>query len=272
MLDQICPPLGENGGPAIKAAQEALSLGYGQLRDGAAPPIDYSDRATQAAYVFSYLAPNASLVYAGLSRAAAEVQAAMALRPVRIVAVGGGPGTELVALFKFIELYQLANVEIELTILDRNPAWAVIWPIAAATAPAGATARITFRPFSMHENGFEAPPVEIATADIVIFSYCLSEAWRYNAEGVVSARLADLIAAAKPGALFIYVDNGGTFDVDLDRDFINATGVHHLFRFAKQQFIGSEEQFESLRAYHDWIKGRMPRWTGRATVAGVMKG
>ncbi|HEV2080436.1 MAG TPA: hypothetical protein VGR19_11150 [Allosphingosinicella sp.] len=42
------------------------------------------------------------------------------------------------------------------------------------------------------------------------FSFSLSEVWSYNASGAVTGFLNELIKKARSGALFVYVDNGGS--------------------------------------------------------------
>lgn len=270
MLDQMGPQLADGGAGAV-ASLKRLSGDYAGLTNGGIPPIDYSSPDTHLAYVYSYLVSNASLIYQALRGCHADARAKFGRPVVNIVAVGGGPASEIIGVFKFIEQVAVQPVHINLTILDREPTWAAVWPVAVATAPPGVTVAVHYAPFTFHELPPPALPAAITTADIITFSFTLSEAWRYNQGGVVSQRLGLITGAAPAGSIILYSDNAGpNFDPQIERDLLTRPLVRPLFRERLGHFIGSDEESSVLGEYRKFFS-RSPRWTGDATIAAVEK-
>lgn len=272
ILDQLCPPMDVPVGQAqvrVKAQLKALGGEYPQIWNGARAAVDYSDPACHAAYIFKYVTANAELVYKALWQARAEILAIMNKPVLTIACVGGGPGTELFALFKFLERVAHKVSKVRCIILDHHPAWAAAHEALISTRPAGVEVEIEL--VQMHlTDPTTVPAGRIAEADLLTFSYSLSEAWRYNAatSNAVDKTVQAIIGAVKIGALIIYSDNAGPhFDPSFEREFLGRIDLRQIDRNDyTHMLIGGDEQMDTLKEYKDWLDMR-PKLTGKATTA-----
>lgn len=135
MLDAMMPKLPGDGPAAVK--HKILSLGalYPGIWNPAAKPIDYSDPATQAAYVFTYLGANADLVYQTLVGAHDTAKHLLNQPEPRIACMGGGPGSDLLGLVKFAERFAKQPKKLIVEVLDHQLDWWNMWDYTLATLP-----------------------------------------------------------------------------------------------------------------------------------------
>jgi len=106
--------------------QLSAAYGGGNLLNKNRKLIDYSALATQTAYVFMYVASHADF----LAQVFAKADAVDALTPlkqeeVRVTSMGGGPGSDLLALVQTIRLMpaEVRPRRIHYRVLDKQPNW-----------------------------------------------------------------------------------------------------------------------------------------------------
>ncbi|TPG42677.1 hypothetical protein EAH79_02040 [Sphingomonas koreensis] len=276
ILDQLCPPLDVPVGQAhtrLKAQLLALGSEYPRIYDGSRKSVDYSDPACHAAYVFKYLTANASLIYRALIDAEAAKYQIFAKQSITMVCVGGGPATELAALFKYLERVTNGVAHVRCVILDHYPAWTTVYEALLATKPA--SIEVEIQHVAMQLTDPTTVPLErIAEADLLTFSYSLSEAWRYNAAtgDAVNRSVQAIVGAVPPGALIIYADNAGPhFDPNMEREFVGRFDLSQIDRTDHtHMLVDSDEQMDTVKGYKDWLDMR-PKLTGKATTAVFVK-
>lgn len=268
VLNALGPQLPQNAQPAVSAALTTLRAAYRGLQNPGLAPIDYADITTQTAYVFGYLGANADLINRALCLDHAASQRVLNQPAVRIVAVGGGPGTELVGIYKYLDRHRCTCQRIEYLALDHHPTWQNLWPGVISTQPEGVTTTIAQVPFTIQGHIDGAALEAIAAADIVTFSYSLSETWRYGANGQVALTLDQIILALRPGALVLYSDNGGpNFDPHLDANFSQRQDITVLGHDRLSQMVGNDEEKSVLNQWSEWIKNGSPKLKGDATIS-----
>lgn len=267
ILNTLGPNLPQNSQAEMSAALAELQAAYRTLQNPEIAPIDYSAITTQAAYIFRYLGANADLVRRALALNRQASERVLNRQLVRIVSVGGGPGTELVGLYKFIETFGCRCQAVEYIALDHHNAWQTIWPAVISTQPATMTTGVAQIPFSLHGQMSAAALAAISAADILTFSYALSESWRYGANGEVADTINRALSALPAGALVLYSDNGGpNFDPHLDVHFSLRQDFIPLGRDRVNQMVGHDEQASVLNAWKDWINNGSPKLRGDATM------
>ncbi len=272
ILDQLCPQVDAVGGQAqarMKAFFCALDAEYPLLWDGNRSPVDYGDPACHAAYIFKYVTANAELIYQSLWQAREELAAILSHPVITVICVGGGPGTELFALFKYLERMPHHVKAIKCIVLDHNPAWAAAYEALLATRPAGVDVAVELLSIQLADPS-SIPIDRIVEADLLTFSYSLSESWRYNGPsgGAVDKSVQAIISAVKPGALIVYSDNAGPhFDPNMEREFLGRVDLRQINRTDyTHMLVGADEQMDTLKEYKTWLDMR-PKLTGKATTA-----
>jgi hypothetical protein len=126
-LDKIYKRIPEPKDYAIKKQIVALSNGYSQLMacEREDTGIDYSSPATQFAYIYKYVTHHASMIYQIIKENFGLVECFNGGR-VTISALGGGPGSELVGVMKFMsDTNSLASLRCYLC--DRDETWQEAW-------------------------------------------------------------------------------------------------------------------------------------------------
>ncbi len=272
MLDAMMPGLPGDGPAAVKQKIHALAGMYPGIWNSAAAPIDYSEAATQAAYVFTYLGANADLIFRTLCNSNAHATALLSQPKPKIACMGGGPGSDLLGLVKFAERLASPPEKLKVELLDHHMAWWGMWDHTLATFPTGMRCSAQIRKMDYCKNGAWVKNEEFLNSDMFLFSYSLSEAWRYNSDGSVTAFLNKIIGSAKDGAMFIYSDNsGGSFDPHFEREFVARPELTLVHRASyDHMLVGNDEESSDLEPYLTDF-GRKPKLMGNATCAALVK-
>lgn len=139
--------------------------------------------------------------------------------------MGGGPGTELLGLAKYLQLSPLSVPgTIEFTVLDSVPQWAETWQQLAEAVSASLSINRTFLPLDVvNKKSYKGFAFQFNKADIVIFNYLFSEN-KTLLDGA-SAAIEVLANAALVGSVFVVIDRleiDGLFTKNVVKVFTNA--------------------------------------------------
>lgn len=107
--------------PLVRGHLRTMSA---EWRSGEAPLIEYNDPYCRAAYVYAHSPANANLCL-GVLRKLVRANALVRDNRLRMVAFGGGPGTELMALAKLFSEQEgnIDQVDVEVEIIDYTNEW-----------------------------------------------------------------------------------------------------------------------------------------------------
>lgn len=272
ILDAMMPNLGSDAESMVKDELPLLAAKYPLIWNPKLKPIDYSSAATQAAYIFTYLGANADLVYQTLCGARKHAASLLSQSEPKIACMGGGPGSDFLGLVEFAERLEKRPTKFDVEVLDHNLSWWNVWDYTLSTIPDffGYTAKI--RKMDYRKNNEWVSNEQYLESDIFIFSYSLSEAWRYNSKNSITRFIDKIVGSSRGGALFIYCDNSGdSFDPHFEREFLGRRDLKLLHRAAYDHMIvGSDEQASALEPYLTAF-ARKPKLTGNATCAALVK-
>lgn len=112
---------------ALEKCESFMSTLSEQYYSGTAPALAYEDPFCRWAYVFSHVAANADLLVHALKNFAAKdsnFKAALSEEELKVCIIGGGPGSELLALAKYYCTDRPdEQVSVSLSQIDRVGAW-----------------------------------------------------------------------------------------------------------------------------------------------------
>ncbi|MGI9302310.1 MAG: hypothetical protein ACR2RB_06330 [Gammaproteobacteria bacterium] len=124
---------------------------------------------------------------------------------VRISCVGGGPGSDILAVLKYLS--ESADVEpvkkLTCYLLDGEQAWADTWAELDDSISGDLNLKTIFQPLDVCEPESWAYQKKFLTADLFTLSYFVSEVHHLDNDGAVSHFWATLLDGIKPGALFV---------------------------------------------------------------------
>lgn len=96
----------------IKERMEYLSSSYAKLNDNAREPVDYKDPATRFAYVYKYVAAHGDYVVQVMQQLRSELDGNIFQgKNARITCVGGGPGSDIIAVLKYLNTGSLSPLK-----------------------------------------------------------------------------------------------------------------------------------------------------------------
>lgn len=189
---------------------EYLSTSYGRLNSPKRKPIDYSDAATRFAYVYRYVAAHGDYIVQVLEMLRNHTGGNVFADDIaRISCLGGGPGSDIVGVLKYLSEYE-GNEPVKKAIcylLDKEQAWADTWTELDQPLDLDVTLNTNFQRLDVTDPESWASQRKFLKADLFTLSYFISEVYTLDVDGAVSTFLSDVFEAAMPGAIFLYIDN-----------------------------------------------------------------
>lgn len=231
----------------IRERMAYLTASYLKLNQADRQAVDYRDPATRFAYVYKYVAAHGDYVVQVLEKLRAEYgrTALFGAETLRVSCVGGGPGSDIIAVLKYLEDYKATEPvkKVIAYLLDKEQAWADTWVELDDSLQVDVSLHANFQPLDVTNPASWASQQKFLQADLFTLSYFVSEVISLDTNGVVTNFWRTLFNGAKPGALFLYDDNGHTdFNGYFDRQWqaaglellLSADNVRLTPRFSEQ--------------------------------------
>jgi hypothetical protein len=192
-----------------------LSDIYNRLGQQSREPVNYKDPATRFAYVYKYVAAHADyLVQVMESCKVSGIELFESEKP-RVSCIGGGPGSDIVAVLKYLDEHRKSNPVESVTcrLLDREQAWREqawgdTWGEIARSLRLGIAVHGHLQSLDVTDPDSWKSQKRFLRADLFTLSFFVSEVYSLDSNGTVSAFWKTLFESAKIGARFIYTDNG----------------------------------------------------------------
>ncbi|WP_304276240.1 hypothetical protein [Caulobacter segnis] len=240
-----------------------LSDSYKDLTSDEREPVNYGDPAVRFAYVFRYVAAHGDYIVQLLKAFRAEMGGAIFSEPtVRVTCIGGGPGSDVIAVLKYLSdmgKHEKAQ-KLICYLLDGEQGWADAWTEFDEKIQTDVKVSPVFQKLDVSDSGSWKSQKKFLQSDIFTMSYFVSEVMSQDAEGDVSDFWMKLFEGAKPGALFFYIDNGAKpFNEYID-GLAGAAGLETVFSIDNKRFTPSySEQASELAEYRKKFDGLNPK-------------
>ncbi len=184
----------------VSACQMQLTRQYSSLRE-ASKPIDYKDPATRYAYIRCYVTSHANLVTT-LIKSSPELKKLFRQERVKATCIGGGPGSDLLGILKYIEDSAL-DVFLKIYLYDGEKSWSDSW--CDVEEKLEKSISTYFEQFDVTMPASYSQNTKYLNSDLFTMIYFISEI--YHCREKASRFFDNLFAKAKPGSLFLFVDN-----------------------------------------------------------------
>ena len=188
----------------ISAEILSFSKAYAKLTNVQTKPIDYSDPVKRFAYIFKYIVAHADYIMQ-LIRAEPSLRRLLGQPTAEVACLGGGPGSDLLGILKYMMMAGVGNTCLTCYIFDRERAWG---------DSRSDVARILRAPFSIYPVFQQMDVTDPCTwksyqtflrADLVTLSYFQSEVWRIKEQA--EPFFHHCMAEMKKGSMVLFVDN-----------------------------------------------------------------
>lgn len=235
----------------VGAAVERLSNAYSSIEAGGVnwEGPDFTDPVVRVAYLYKYVAYNAALM-ASIFNDHRDVVEAVFRRPsIKVGCLGGGPGSDVVGLSKFIDTARPRNLQhVGAMLLDRCPDWGADWLSISAIGIEQGHVRIDSRhqPCDVTEPRSLRYIRHLATANLITSLFFLSELSPVRTRALEFFR--KLLIDCRPNTVFFYLDNDrqsmyGWFD-----ELLAETGWVILAAGHGRHVVPADEQAEVLKS------------------------
>lgn len=194
---------------AITDAIRSLSSTYRNVLSSGGP--DFTDPVTRFAYVYMYVPSHAHWVHEliTLSPVASSV---FDEEKVRIACIGGGPGSDLVGILKFLDERDEEFPAIFCEIVDGCEDWKATWSDLGFSLDLPGNLNTDYIIHRVGDPGVWKRPNKFAKADLITFSFFVSEITHLGAPAW--AYVEAVLAKAKPGAVILLDDNNDSRFID----------------------------------------------------------
>lgn len=247
---------GDNWDPQVREAVQDLQDRYFQLRDSSRKLIDYSSLPVQMAYAFMYVASHADFLSQVLVQSAKVLDGGFfAERSVRVTSLGGGPGSDLLAVIRLLRDMRPDERPraLRYRVLDKEPNWHEALAIIAESQRASFEITLEFERIDVTvEADWEA--ASLANDDYVIMNYFVSEVCALREAGSVRRCFRHLLDSMASGSSLIYNDSSAYSFYSFFDDRVRIAGGFN------QVVADSEKLFVSDYDFDDFYKDFMVRF------------
>ena len=221
------------------------------------------------AYVHKYVTTHADYIVQGLQRLRRHFNGNIFHgESVRISCFGGGPGSDILAVLKYLSENEEEPVErLTCFLLDREEAWQDTWTEILESLSGGLQTNVIYQSVDVTQPATWQYKTGFLQADLIIFSYFLSEIFHEGPH--LTEELKDILGQMKSGAVLLYIDNNHpTFNSFFDEIWLG-TGFGSLVDESYEWTPRATEEKTAIQPYIE--KFGLPRLKGRLTLRVLQK-
>jgi hypothetical protein len=193
---------------------------------------DHSSHTNRFAYIYKYVTSHANIVYNTI-KDSAELRGLFDREFVDVACFGGGPGSDLLGILKFLEEAK-KDPYVTCFLYDRERRWSNCWNDVGKKLSGNIRFTVAFEPIDVCELAHLSYLKKCYTADLISMIFFVSEV--YAVKDKATPFFQDVFSKAKQGAFFLYADNGdrdGDFERWIDQ-MATSNGFHILDEVTKK--------------------------------------
>lgn len=247
LYSQICSTYGNEADQIVKKAIVDLSEKYGKLESK--NDINYRDPVTRFAYIYSYTTAHADIVYQ-LIQGSTPLRSIFQSPIAYVSCIGGGPGSDLLGILKFITLISPPMQKLKCFVCDKEQAWRNSFSDIDDKLSLSVLTSTIFWELDVTEPTSISNSSKAFHSELFTMIYFVSELYYYreDARDFFEA----MIDQAKPGALFLFVDNNAEIFYGWMDEMATSNGLSVVERKEDYRFVlGWDEQAHELATYTD---------------------
>jgi hypothetical protein len=169
---------------------------------------DYGSNIKKFCYLYKYSVAHGYYIYSALKSLRPKIRPSIFSRnPTRIACVGGGPGTEIIGLFRYfreIEKENLGN-KVEVTIFDKEPSWEEACHRVLACVSPGIDIELKFTAFDATDPATYSD-IDFSGFALVMANFFASEIRKAKIVGASKAFWQQMFGSMGAGKIFLAVD------------------------------------------------------------------
>ncbi|MGS0539402.1 hypothetical protein ACQR53_10080 [Xanthomonas oryzae] len=226
-----------------------LSVAYTQLTDASRELVNYENPVTRFAYVYMYVAAHADYLTQLIEAYRSDLGSPIfKTERLRLSCIGGGPGSDFIAVVKYLSEHTDEPVEkVTAYLVDGEQGWADTWTELDGKLDLPFQLATNFQPLDVTRPNSWTAQKKFLEADVFTISYFVSEVMSLDRCGVVTDFWSKVFSNAKSGTLFFYIDNGAQVFNDYFDRLWNTNGLKLISSFDNQRKLpGYDEEKSEL--------------------------
>lgn len=191
----------------IKNRLKALRDSYAQLLEE--NTISYRDPITRFAYIYKYVTSHANLVFTLFenNEKLRSIFDTENNEKVKVACIGGGPGSDFMGIIKYMMKNQKSS-NVKFQICDRERAWQDSWDGVEDKVEPKFHISTSYLPLDVTDFDDWSINTKYFQSDLFTMIYFMSEVVRLRERA--NEYFVHLFSRAKPGSLFLFVDNNSS--------------------------------------------------------------
>ena len=230
----------------IKKELTTLSSEYANLTNAKAKPIDYSDALKRFAYIYKYTVAHADYIMQ-LIAGEKELRDLLNRKIVEVACLGGGPGSDLLGILKYMMNSGIKNTILTCYIFDKERAWGDSWSDVARVLKAPFQVYPVFQQLDVTDPGTWKSYQKFLRADLFTLSYFLSEVWKIKEQA--EPFFDHCISQMKKGSLILFIDNNSPRFVQWFDALVKKHGLQPVYVGEKKLAFSNNEEKTDLCIY-----------------------
>jgi hypothetical protein len=193
----------------VKNRFEGLEEAYKILNQDGRVPIDYRELPTQAAYLYAYGMPRAYFCDEFLRRHREALRRPLfSKEELNVVSFGGGPASELIGLINYLSDREMGEPvsSICYRIYDKDGDWERVAERIAKKAETEISINLAYHSLDLAEAA-ETQKIDISDADLVIFSYIISELCALDTKDQIEININTILGKLKSGSNILFIES-----------------------------------------------------------------
>jgi hypothetical protein len=248
----------------IKNALNSLGTIYGKVKTHGGP--DLSDPAIRFAYIYRYTTMHANIVFETI-KIEPGLQELFKSNELKISCVGGGPGSDLLGVYKYVRHRQLIKPKEKMPnmtfhLLDKEDAWGESWSDVDAMTKSTISSSTMFRIIDVCDPESWEKHKKFLHADLFTFVYFFSELFSYKQKATPFFK--NLLENAKKGAKFLIIDFVDSGIASWYDGLCSSAGLKVIHEDEDTFQLSADEDKDSLGKYFQ--KFNYPKLTAKLIV------
>lgn len=229
----------------ITVELSTISTAYRNVEQATDGALDYSDPVKRFSYIYKYSVAHADYIMQ-LIEQTDELSSLFDRKEVDVACLGGGPGSDLLGILKFI-MNKHNDTLLTAFLFDKERAWSDSWSNVAKRMDA---------PCRVHPNFNQMDVVDPSTwnayrsylnSDLITLSYFLSEVYRLRLEA--EPFFEHIFLRAKSGSAFLYIDNNSPRFTDWFDDMTARAGLETISNGERRFVFSNDEEKRDVEPY-----------------------
>jgi hypothetical protein len=232
----------------IKKELTNLSAEYGKLASKTSSSIDYSDSVKRFAYIYKYTVAHADYIMQ-LIEGDKELRALLANKSIEVACLGGGPGSDLLGVLKYLIRTGAKDLSLKCYIFDKERAWGDSWSDVASQLNPPFQVFPVFQQMDVTDSKTWASYQKFLRADLFTLSYFLSEVWKIK--DAAEPFFEHCMSQMKSGSMMLFVDNNDSRFRDWFDEMAKKHGLVVVKSAEGELCFSNNEEKKDLGKYFD---------------------